>query len=389
MVWYLSPGETVSPSIMSQGRKDEKDRCVILGDSWFGSYDCIVNLKRNLGHEAILVIKTGHRKTPKKALDQVMKHWPAGSYIVFSIIDEGVGDEKPVSLNYIAYKYNVHTVLHFIATEDAGSTKPDPDRPYFAKFPDEHGNVICRAIERPSIVSTYFENSNVIDTHNQKRQHSLALEKKWIVKSGEYAPWHRVATTLVGMNLVDTKEGLQYMVGSDHPLKSAKTKDFTGNVVSAILRMDLSDSVVPPKRNIPSLCPVGEVAIPSNCSPVSQITDPSGSLELVCGEVIGNPPDAPQIPAHFREMHPKSKIIAPKGAKSRGRGNCRAKGCSSQSAYKCESCNKRFCDPNTTRNGKRYCFYAHVAEEYIKSGSASPIWASAYEQWREMQEYLN
>ena len=53
------------------------------------SYDCIIALKCKLGQEAILVVKTGHRKTPKGALDEVMKHWPAGSYVVFMTTDEG------------------------------------------------------------------------------------------------------------------------------------------------------------------------------------------------------------------------------------------------------------------------------------------------------------
>jgi hypothetical protein len=53
-----------------------------------------------------MVIKTGHCKTPKKALDEVMKHWPAGSHAVFTITDEGADDDEDVDLVYIRYKYN-------------------------------------------------------------------------------------------------------------------------------------------------------------------------------------------------------------------------------------------------------------------------------------------
>lgn len=96
------------------------EQCLVLSNSWFGSYDCIVALKHELGQEAILVIKTGHCKTPKKALDEVLKHWPAGLQIVFTTTDAGTGDEEDVDLVYIAYKYNTCTVLHFIMTKDAG-----------------------------------------------------------------------------------------------------------------------------------------------------------------------------------------------------------------------------------------------------------------------------
>lgn len=95
------------------------ERCIILGDSWFGSYDCVVDGKRKLGQEVIYVIKTGHRKTPKKALDEVMKHWAAGTHVVFTTTDKGVGDECDVELVWISYKYNTRTVLHFLMTKDA------------------------------------------------------------------------------------------------------------------------------------------------------------------------------------------------------------------------------------------------------------------------------
>jgi hypothetical protein len=69
------------------------------------------------------------------------------------------------------------------------STKPDPNRPYVAKFPDKFGNLCCRKIPRPAVISTYFENSYDIDSLNHMRQHELGLEKKWIVKAAECAPW--------------------------------------------------------------------------------------------------------------------------------------------------------------------------------------------------------
>ena len=179
-------------------------RSLVLRDSWFGSYACVVSLKRTLGHESMLCIKTGHSKTPKLEMDAVMRHWPAGSYAVLTHTCEGRADEADVELVLLSYKYNCRRVLHFLMTKDAGSTVPDPSRPYIARFPDRFGNVHERPVARPLSISIFFDSSNIIDSHNHKRQFELALEKRWIVK-GENACWFRLDTTLIGMNLVDSK----------------------------------------------------------------------------------------------------------------------------------------------------------------------------------------
>jgi hypothetical protein len=36
------------------------------------------------------------------------------------------------------------------------------------------------------------------------QQHELGLEKKWIVKVAEYAPWFHINTTIIGMSLANT-----------------------------------------------------------------------------------------------------------------------------------------------------------------------------------------
>ena len=53
-----------------------------------------------------------------------MKDWPGGSYLVLKSTPKFPGE---IPLLAIGYKYNSRTVLGFIATEGAGSTKPgDP-----------------------------------------------------------------------------------------------------------------------------------------------------------------------------------------------------------------------------------------------------------------------
>ena len=133
-----------------------------------------------------------------------MKHWPVGTYCVLTHKCKRQGEDPDVDLVFLGYKYNCCKVLLFLITKDAGSTKPDPLNPYIAKFPDSHGNVCQRAVPRPACISMFFDSSNVIDSHNHKRQFELALEKHWIVKSAGGC-WFRLATTGIGMNVVDAK----------------------------------------------------------------------------------------------------------------------------------------------------------------------------------------
>jgi len=81
-------------------------------------------------------------------------------------------------------------------TTKAGRTTPG--NPYVMRFTDGFGNLCTRDIERPDVISTFFHDSNVIDT--QCRQANLALEKKWLTKDAYF----RLTTSLLGINVVDT-----------------------------------------------------------------------------------------------------------------------------------------------------------------------------------------
>ncbi len=52
---------------------------------------------------------------------------------------------------------------------------------------------------RPCVLLRFFDNSPVIDNHNQARQFHLALEHSWVIQSG----WFRIETTLQGINVTD------------------------------------------------------------------------------------------------------------------------------------------------------------------------------------------
>ena len=81
-----------------------------------------------------------------------------------------------------------------------------PSKPHVQTWLDANGNRCDRKIPRPEVASLYFKGNNVIDVHNQNRQGTLALEKKWNTKNC----WFRLFTTLVGMCTIDALKMLNY-----------------------------------------------------------------------------------------------------------------------------------------------------------------------------------
>ena len=115
---------------------------LFFGDSWFGSVKAACQV-RKLGHHCCFVIKTAHSRTLKKFLEEKMRLFPGGTWIVM----EGFAKKEEVPLVCIGYKYDVKKVLVFITTKGAGSTQPG--EPYLAKFADKYGNVCTREVARP------------------------------------------------------------------------------------------------------------------------------------------------------------------------------------------------------------------------------------------------
>ena len=67
------------------------------------------------------------------------------------------------------------------------------------EFADAHGNVHIRLVDRLSVISDFFHNSNIVDKHNQVRQHELELEKKWERRD----PYFRLTITMISLNATD------------------------------------------------------------------------------------------------------------------------------------------------------------------------------------------
>jgi hypothetical protein len=152
----------------------------------------------------VLQVKTGHGLFPKKFIEDA----PGGIWIVLEAIHDGA------PLTAIGYRYSTRTTLLFVATKDAGTTRKG--KPYQMKFTDDWGNVHIRDIDRPDIISKFFESSNSIDKHNQCCQSELSLEKRWQTQN----PLFRLYTTIIGMNVVDC-----YLLVDHHKLINHRIPD--------------------------------------------------------------------------------------------------------------------------------------------------------------------
>lgn len=170
----------------------------VRGDAWFGSIQTASEVALR-GHEGVFQIKQYHSLFPKQYIEDALMEAPGGVHILL----EGKTKDE-VSLVALGYRYSRKTILFFVLTKSAGSSKPGD--PYQMKYTDSFGNICTRNVNRPQVVSNFFASSNVIDMHNQLRQDSLKLEKKWVTQS----PWFRLATTYVGICVTDAFLLLNY-----------------------------------------------------------------------------------------------------------------------------------------------------------------------------------
>jgi hypothetical protein len=172
---------------------EDDDRIhTVQGDAWFGSVRAAAALGAK-GHRVVLQVKNNKGLFPKDFLEDALKDAPGGVHIVL----KGKAPNG-VDLIAIGYRYSTKTTLFFVATVDAGSTTPG--KPYEMKYTDDHGNVCVCLVEYPDIISKFFQDSNIIDKHNQSRKFDLALEKTWLTQD----PYFRLSNTLTGMFVVNT-----------------------------------------------------------------------------------------------------------------------------------------------------------------------------------------
>ena len=161
-------------------------------DSWFSSIKTSEEVMA-VGVDYCGTVKTSHKCFCLATLENLMKNWPGGSYLVMKSTTRFPGG---ISLMDIGYTYNSRKVLGFIATDGSGSTKPGD--PYLSCFPDIFSIVSVIPVVRPHFLCRYFNARNKIDNHSMIGQYDLALDKYCVIQSGNF----RLATAVaLGMGI--------------------------------------------------------------------------------------------------------------------------------------------------------------------------------------------
>jgi hypothetical protein len=119
---------------------------------------------------------------PKKFIEDTLEGVPGGVQIILEEIHQHT-EERLLT----------RKTLFFVMSPGAGSTRPGD------KFPTELDKVGVRFVSPPDVVSKYFQQSNIIDKHNQENQFELHLVKCWVT----HDPYFWLHTTLLGMTMTD------------------------------------------------------------------------------------------------------------------------------------------------------------------------------------------
>jgi hypothetical protein len=300
-------------------------------------------------------VKTAYATYPKKFLEDTMKIWPGGSYLVLEATDpEGIG------LIAVGYKYNSTKAMCFVATQGAGHTMPGKE--YLARWKDENNNTCVRKVFRPDIIAKYFKDCNVIDVHNQNRQFNLKLEKHWLTKCGFF----RIATTLFGMTVTDACCAYKYHLNHRHKHKDIGVVQFASMLAldcltnkftdarpsDSVLEIDVTQATTETDTAIEFL---SNKTTMDEQSIISALSSPTGSSlsgnlmerkkkaieELKCKHILTQSDEMLKFTSHQPDGHLRK-------GKRHSRGSCRA--CKRKTAWFCAAC-------DNTKGAKRawYC----------------------------------
>jgi len=328
------------------------DRSALLqADAWFGSVKAAVALGKQ-GHQAVLQIKTGHAFYPKKFIEDTLKDAPGGVWIVLESIHEGI------PLIAIGYRYSTRTTLFFVATKNAGSTKKGS--PYEMKVTDDYGNVHVRDVDRPDIISNFFQSSNTIDRHNQARQFELALEKRWLTKDCFF----RLFTTIIGFNVVDC-----YRLADHHGLINHRIPDSDYKMTMVTFAGFLSYQLL---TNVELLLSFYNPTANEVRSLTNSSINQANTVTVQTPETLSTLTPQDQIFLSLRVLydanqgeHHQIAYEITTGGKGKKRRKtrlcflCNQDGVKHLVGFGCYNCNQSFCCPYGS-NKNRDCFLRHV-----------------------------
>ena len=149
------------------------------------------------GIEYYGLAKISHKGFCLTKVNQLVKDWPGGSYLVLKSTTRVPGGRP---LMEIGYNYNSRRFRVLIATEGSGST--EPGNPYLSYLPDIFSNVDVCPVPPPHLLGRYLHSCKPIDNQNRMWQYYLALEKYLVTQSGYF----RLLTIVVlDMGIIDGK----------------------------------------------------------------------------------------------------------------------------------------------------------------------------------------
>jgi hypothetical protein len=76
----------------------------------------------------------------------------------------------------LTFFFSHKTTLFSCMTPNAGSTKSGTL--YIMKYTNDFGNLCSTEVDRPSVISHFFGDSNTIDSHNQSPASQFSIRKK-------------------------------------------------------------------------------------------------------------------------------------------------------------------------------------------------------------------
>ena len=146
------------PTMDTKGCSQIKSNDIYFVDIWFSGVKSAKEVMA-AGVSYCGLVKTSHKGFCLVTLEELMKYWPGGSYLVMKSTPKA---PSGIPLMAIGYKYNSRNVLGFIAAEGGVSTEPGD--PYLSHFPDINSNVSARPVLRPHLLYRYFNACNTIQS---------------------------------------------------------------------------------------------------------------------------------------------------------------------------------------------------------------------------------
>ena len=336
------------------------ERCAqvkgVKADAWFGSVlTCIELVTR--GYEGIFQVKQNHGQYPKDYIEKALEKAPGGVSIVLKAV---ASNEKPIIA--MGYRYNAKKTLFFIMSPGAGKTTPG--EAYRMRYTDGFGNVMTRLVERPDVISKFFNDSNTIDSHNQSRQYDLGMEKCWVTTDAYF----RLTTTLIGMNVCDTWKIADYLGiinwTKNEAVGKMSIQNFAGILGNQLIK-NASTFRRPSQRfsslNSPLFSPsAADTIMISNTSEISSISDDKENRIIIPIRTIA---DINGKEHHLVAYPLKTQSNGKKCTKTRACKECHSKGIRRLVRHHCYTCGLSFsfCCPSSN-NDNRDCFLIHVRQ---------------------------